>query len=117
VVGPTMVTPLPIAQTSPKYLAVFLAPSVPAPQPLGSTVVWTATPVGGTAAPLYKWLINNGNGWVAQGGWTTSNTFTWTPSSPSAKYRVSVWVKSATNTADAAEATTAFEYMITGLAQ
>ena len=27
--------------------------------------------------------------------WSTDNTFTWTPSSPSSSYRVAVWVRNA----------------------
>lgn len=115
VAGPTMVTPLPPPQISNKVLAVFVAPNVSAPQPVGSTVTWTATAVGGIAPALYKYLIHDGTNWVAQGGWTTSTTFAWKPATPGGKYRLSVWAKSPANTADAPEASTVFEYFIIGL--
>lgn len=114
VVGLTMVTPLPPPQTSAKVLAVFVAPDKAAPQPTGSTVTWSAVPIGGTGPTLYKWFVYDGTGWIVQGGWTSSPTFAWTPP-PNAKYRVSAWAKNSTNTADVAEASMSFEYVITGL--
>lgn len=111
--GPTMATMVPPPQTSAKVLAVFLSPDQLAPQAAGSTVTWSATPAGGTGAPLYKWFVYDGTAWVAQGGWTSSNTFTWTPASANPKYKISVWAKNATSTADAPEASLAFEYLIT----
>ncbi len=114
VVGATMVVPLPPPQTSAKVLAVFLAPDKAAPQPAGAPVTWTATAVGGTAPALYKWLVYAGAGWVPQGGWSSSPTFEWTPPSPDVRYKISVWAKSPTNTADAPEASTVFEYQISG---
>jgi hypothetical protein len=111
--GPSMVTPLPPPQTSAKVLAVFVAADKAAPQPSGATVTWSATAVGGTAPALYKWFVYNGSAWVAQSGWTSSNTFAWTPGSPNTRYKIAVWAKNPTNTADAAEASTMFEYLIT----
>jgi hypothetical protein len=111
--GPSMVTPLPPPQTSAKVLAVFVAADKAAPQPSGATVTWSATAVGGTAPALYKWFVYNGSAWVAQSGWTSSNTFAWTPPSPNTRYKIAVWAKNPTSAADAAEASTMFEYLIT----
>lgn len=110
--GVTVVTVPPPPQSSSKVLGVYLAPSIAAPQVEGSTVTWSATAVGGSAPPLYKWFVHDGYAWVAQGGWTSSSTFTWRPAVANSKYRVSVWAKSGTNTADAAEASMAFEFLI-----
>lgn len=82
-----------------------LAADLPAPQEVASTIVWTATPIGGSGALVYKWLVTeDGATWTAVSGWTPSNQFTWTPTAGSANYRVSAWVKRASNPADAAEA-------------
>ncbi len=84
--------------------SVALATDVPAPQELSSTIVWTATPTGGTGALVFKWLVSDGATWNAVGEWTSSNQFTWTPAVASANYGVSVWVKRASNPVDGAEA-------------
>ena len=67
-------------------------------------------------APLqYKWWIYDG-AWKPVGGWTTSSTFAWTPATTYPGGRVTVWAKSATNTADEAEASTAMDFVISGTA-
>jgi hypothetical protein len=87
--------------------SVALTTNVAAPQPTGSTIVWTATQSGGTGALVFKWFVSSDGGtWNAVGTWTSSNQFTWTPAVPSANYHVSAWVKRASNPADAAEAST-----------
>jgi N-acetylmuramoyl-L-alanine amidase len=71
----------------------------PAPQPIGTTVTFTAYASGGTAPYQYKWWIFDG-AWRVVRDWTTSNTFAWTPTSASAAYRVAAWVRNAGSTAD-----------------
>lgn len=83
---------------------VSIAPDQAAPQPVGTSIVWTATPSGGTAPFLYKWWTYDDVSWTAAGDWTSSNTFTWTPSTPDGNYRVTVWVKRANNSGDEPEA-------------
>jgi hypothetical protein len=94
---------------------VFIAPDQAAPQATGTTITWSATPVGVAAPHLYKWWIFDGSKWIVQGGWTSANTFAWTPATPGTKYRIAVWAKKASSSADAAEASTSFEYLVTGL--
>ena len=78
--------------------SVALTTSLPAPQPAGSTIVWTATATGGTGALVYKWFVtDDGVTWNAVGSWTSSNQFSWTPTVANANYRVSAWVKRASN--------------------
>jgi hypothetical protein len=84
-----------------------------APQAGGTTINWTATPVGGTAPLQYKWLVWNG-AWIPQGGWTTSSTFAWTPIFGNPYHQVGVWVRSANNSVDQPEASDAEPYEITG---
>ena len=99
--------PAPAAATAPtttRVASVVLTTNVPAPQPAASTIVWTATPTGGTGALVYKWFVFDGGLWKPMGPWAASNQFSWTPTVANANYRVSAWVKSATNAADEAEA-------------
>ena len=86
--------------------SVALTTNVTSPQPLSSTIEWTATPAGGTGALLFKWFVSNDDGvsWTAVGPWGASNHLTWTPTAVNPKYRVTVWVKHATNPSDYPEA-------------
>jgi hypothetical protein len=79
---------------------VSLTPSVPAPQPAGTTINWSVTASGGAAPYQYKWLVYNGTSWTAMTGWTTSSTWLWKPSSADADYIVRVWVRNVGNVAD-----------------
>ena len=97
-----------------RVASVTVAANRQAPQPAGSAITWTATASGGRAPLQYKWLIYDGSpSWIPQTGWTTSNTFTWTPASATPNYRVGVWVRGSDNTADEPEASTFREFIIT----
>jgi len=78
---------------------VSLTPSAPLPATLGTPVVWTAVGRGGTSAPLlYQfWVFNNSTGWVMVRDYSSSNTFTWTPSA-TGQHALQVWVKSTGST-------------------
>jgi cell wall-associated protease len=80
-----------------------------APQPVGTTVTFTAQPTGGIAPYQYKWLVSDGSTSTVAVNWTTSNRFTWTPTE-SGSYAVSVWVRSAGNAADVQEASTSLAF-------
>jgi subtilisin family serine protease len=82
---------------------VTIAANRTAPQPPGTTITWTATPTGGTAPHQYQWLTYDGTTWAFAGTWTTSNTLAWTPTTASNSAAVGVWVRSAGNSANAAE--------------
>jgi len=90
---------------------VTIAANLVAPQPPGSTVIFTATPAGGAAAQ-YKWWIYNGDAWVPVTGWTTASTFAWTPTSTNLGGRVTVWARSAGSSADEAQAAAAMDFVI-----
>jgi hypothetical protein len=105
----------PFAISEPSYPVASLAltTDLPAPQELSSTIVWTATPTGGTGPLVYKWFVSaDGNSWTAVGAWSASNQFTWTPTVAGANYQVSAWVKRASNPADEWEASAAQPFPI-----
>jgi hypothetical protein len=106
--------PFPITEPTFPVASVALTTSLPAPQPAGSTIVWTATPTGGTGPLVYKWFVtDNGVTWNAIGSWTSSNQFSWTPTVVNANHRVSAWVKRASNPKDEWEASSEQPFPIT----
>ncbi|MBI3030799.1 MAG: choice-of-anchor D domain-containing protein, partial [Candidatus Rokubacteria bacterium] len=76
-----------------------LTPDRTSPQPPGTTITYTATASGGTAPYQYKWWLFDGTSWNIVQTWSTSNTFTWTPTA-AGNYTIGIWIRSATNTAD-----------------
>lgn len=109
---PPSTTPPPTTSTG-RITALTMTPNRPAPQPAGSAITFTATPTGGIAPHQYKWLVHNGLQWNEVAGWSTANTFTWTPASANSQYRVGVWVRQAGNTSDAPEFTQSMDYPVT----
>ena len=91
---------MPFPITQPLALS-SLSANLPSPQPVGTSVRFSATAGGGTAPYQYKWLISNGSTWTTAQSWSSSSTFGWTPSVANVNYSVGVWVRSATSTADA----------------
>jgi hypothetical protein len=71
------------------------------PSPAGAAVTFTASISGGVGPQQYKWWIYDGSTWSPMAGWSTSNTWTFTPSSRNSQLRVGVWVRNAGSTADA----------------
>jgi hypothetical protein len=65
----------------------------------GTTVTFTATATGGTAPYQYKWWIFDGVSWTLARDWSTSPSYAWTPTLAGG-YRIGVWVRDATTTAD-----------------
>ena len=108
----TTSAPAPPTATTARVSAVTLSANRPAPQILGTTITWSATPTGGVAPYQYKWLVYENARWTASGTWTTANTFAWTPAIADPNYRVGVWVRSAGNTVDAEEATASLLFAI-----
>lgn len=115
VISGTAVAPAPPSTGSTRVSAVAISANKIAPQPPGTTVTFSAAPTGGGAPLQYKWWIYDGS-WKPVGSWTTSSTFAWTPATTYPAGRVTVWAKSATNTADEAEASAAMDFVISGTA-
>jgi hypothetical protein len=89
------------AQQSAPLVVSSLTANRTAPQPVGTAVTFTAAASGGTTPYQYKWWVFNGSDWNVVQAWSGNNTFTWTPTTANAAYRVSVWVRNAGSTADA----------------
>ena len=94
---------VPAATTGP-VTSISLVANRVAPQPPLTAITWTASPLGGVAPLQYKWFVSNGSSSSVVSDWSTINVFTWTPSTASAGHHVSVWVRSAGNADDRAEA-------------
>jgi hypothetical protein len=92
--------------------SVTLTADVLAPQPVGTTIVWSAAAAHGTAPLSYQWSLSSDGGasWTVAQPWTINATpWAWTPTAVDGDYRVSVAVRSANNTyVDEATATSAF---------
>jgi len=112
----TVSAPPPPPTSTARATAVTLSANRPAPQTLGTTITWSATPTGGIGPHQYKWLVYENARWVANGTWTASNTFAWAPTIADPNYRVGVWVRSAGNTVDAEEASASLLFAISGTA-
>ena len=95
--------------------AATLTPNLASPRPDGTTIRWTASASGGQAPYQYSWAVFDGSVWTTMTGWTTGNTFDWTPFGPSDRYQVAVRVRSAWNTG-AAEFTALQSYVISRVA-
>ena len=98
--------------TAPPVTGVTLTTNKPAPQPSGTAVVATATVTGGSTALQYRWLIHDGTQWNIVTGWSSSNTFTWTPTAANEGHFIGVWVRNAANTNGDAEATRSLPFPI-----
>jgi hypothetical protein len=90
-------------------LSVSLSPSSSSPQPVGTTITWTATVSGDPdTSPVYEYQFSanlTGSTTLVRRGYASTNTFPWTPSSADGAFTVGVIVKNvhafteATNTA------------------
>jgi hypothetical protein len=72
------------------------------PSRTGTAITWTAMASGGSAGPLqYQfWRFDTATGWQMVQGWSTSNTYTWTPGAGEAgTHAIQAWVRSAGSTA------------------
>ena len=92
--------------------SVILTGNLPSPQLTNTTIAFTATGAGGVAPRQYKFLVQQGgSAAVVAQNWSTTATYTWTPSVP-ANYTVTVWARSAGVTADVPDASGQVTYDI-----
>jgi uncharacterized membrane protein len=94
---------LPFVITRDVVVAVSITADQPSPQIAGTSITFTAAVTGGTAPYEFKWLVSDGVSTVVANDWSASANFTWTPATANPDYRITVWVRGAGNTTDAAE--------------
>jgi fibronectin type III domain protein len=98
-----LVQSVPFTVTAPRVASVTLQPNVTPPQTVGNAVRWSAAASGVTTGYEYRWWVFNGSAWNDVTGWTTSSTWSWTPTVANDSYIVGVWVRAAGNSIDAPE--------------
>jgi hypothetical protein len=104
--------PLPTPPLAPLAIT-SLTSNLASPRVAGTSITFTTTASGGNAPYQYKWWVYNGSSWTIVNNWSGSNTYTWTPTQTSLYYRVGVWVRNATTTADVSDANLSVAYPIT----
>jgi len=90
----------PPPSTQPLVSAVTLTVNKPSPQTRGTAITWTAVGSGGVGPLEYKFYVSDGAGSVVARGWSPANSFTWNPNLINPFYKVTVWVRGATNHSD-----------------
>jgi hypothetical protein len=71
-----------------------LTPSAASPQTPGTSITWTATSTGCSAARYEIWeLIPPSATWVSKGPYTAGTTYTWNTTNLSGPYRWGVWAR------------------------
>ena len=89
------------------------------PQPVGTSIIFTATASGGAAPYQFKWWIDNAGTSTVGAQWSTSSTFAWAPTAPGSTYVIRVWARNAGSAADAPDNSAAIltmTFAITGAA-
>jgi hypothetical protein len=76
-----------------------LTSNLATPQPVLTSVTFTAAAAGGTRSYQFKWWIFDGVSWTIARDWNSSTTFVWRPTTRAA-YRIGIWARDATTTAD-----------------
>jgi Fibronectin type III domain len=103
----------PFVISAPPVASATLTASLSSPQPPNTAIVWSARGTGGATPYQYKWWLSDGSTWTAITDWTSSATWYWSPTVDN-KYLVRVWIRSAGNLNDAAEAIASASFMIKG---
>jgi hypothetical protein len=78
-----------------------LTSNVTLPATFGTTITWSATASGGTAAPLqYQFWRWSSTGWVMAQDYSSVNSYSWTPTATDVgDHAIQVWVRSAGSSA------------------
>ncbi len=79
-------------------IGVSLTPNLPSPQPVGTTVSWTAIATGGTGAYEYQFSAEGvSQPLQVRQDYSPLNTWSWTPSTLDGSFTVTVAVKDTSN--------------------
>ena len=111
-VGNSRLVQISVTRTLSPLTGVTIAADRPSPQAAGTTITFTAAPVGGAAPHQFKWWLYDGSTWVLLRDWGTA-TYTWTPATANANYRIGVWAREAGSTSDAGTINAQVFYAIT----
>ena len=102
--------PSPSAPSGPLAIT-SLTSSLASPQLTGTPIVFTANAAGGTGSYQFKWWLWDGNSWLLARDWGASS-FAWTPTTANANYRIGIWARDATTTADVSSVNLSVPYVI-----
>jgi hypothetical protein len=91
----------------PAVSGVTLTANMTAPQGLGKTINFTAGASGGQGPYQYRWWVISNGVYTALSNWTSSSTFSWTPTSADPNAQIQARVRSAWNSGDYEAQTTA----------
>lgn len=83
------------------------------PQPAGTSIRWTVAAAEGQAPYTFKWWLWDGERWTLLQDWTTQAVYAWRPLTANRSYRLGVWVRSASTTADAFDTTATAYFEVT----
>jgi hypothetical protein len=88
-----------------------LTSSLASPQSAGTSITFTAGATGGRGPYQFKWLILKGTTWTVVSNWSSSNTYTWSPTTTGG-HRVAVWARDATTIADVGNVNTSVPFRV-----
>ena len=88
-----------------------LTSSLASPQSAGTSITFIAGATGGRGPYQFKWLVLKGTTWTVVSNWSSSNTYTWRPTTAGG-HRVAVWARDATTTADVGNVNTSVPFRV-----
>ena len=88
-----------------------LTSNLASPQSAGTSITFIAGATGGRGPYQFKWLVLKGTTWTVVRNWSSSNTYTWSPTTAGG-HRVAVWARDATTTADVGNVNTSVPFRV-----
>ena len=88
-----------------------LTSSLASPQSAGTSITFVAGATGGRGPYQFKWLVLKGTTWTVVSNWSSSNTYTWRPTTTGG-HRVAVWARDATTIADVGNVNTSVPFRV-----
>jgi hypothetical protein len=101
---------------SPPLTVTNLSSNKTSPQTVGTSITFSAIASGGTTPYQFKYWVDDGTTSTIGAQWSTSSSFTWTPTASNSNYIIRVWARNAGSTADAPDSSSAtleMSYVIT----
>ena len=88
-----------------------LTSSLSSPQSVGTSITFFTGATGGRGPYQFKWLVLKDTTWTVVGNWSSSNTYTWRPTTAGG-HRVVVRTRDATTTADVGNVNTSVPFRV-----